>query len=328
MQKLLKATAAKVVKDTVPDAVDPAVDVLPRCPYHDQIIMVRTARDTFVESQALLDFQEYFVRKEIADRQKAVGIEEVIYKEDMRSFFGGLVRTFEGYKDLILDTKTLIFSSNNWRIMWKRAKNINPAMFGMQAFATYNRVLALYKDGEYEAAGEAFSSGLFPEHFSTWEGSVEWEPLPYEDPTPKGVEAAGIVGGVLTGLTGTKDTRFLSDCLADQDTIVEIFDDITSDLYNRYNADILSAVTKANSFFADLETYTKECPESTQEIIAQAVEMSEAATLDEITILTNVRDNKDHLELGMAKMKMQSSVHDFYELGFTFTDVYATMIGH
>merc|ERR1712176_262003 len=185
----------------------------------------------------------------------------------------------------------------------------------------------LYKDGEFEAAGEAAASGLFPEHYSTWEGSANWELLPYETPTPEGVEAAGIIGGVLSGLTGTKDTRYLSQCLASQDEIIELFDDITGHLYNRYNYDLEMSMIMANSFFSNLDAYTEDCPESTAKLIEQVVQMSKDATLEQTAILSNVTDNKNHIELGMAKMKMQYAVHDFYEYGYTFTDVYKTMIG-
>ena len=55
---MLKAAMAIGTSDEVPD-------VLAHCPYHNQIIVARAARDTYFENQGLLDFQEFTVRNEI-----------------------------------------------------------------------------------------------------------------------------------------------------------------------------------------------------------------------------------------------------------------------
>ena len=82
---LLGASQYAKKQDTTTLGVPPpdptSTDVLPRCPYHDQIIMARAARDEFLDQQGLTDFQEFVTRKTILDYQKATGIEEVIYKE-------------------------------------------------------------------------------------------------------------------------------------------------------------------------------------------------------------------------------------------------------
>ena len=50
--------------------------------------------------------------------------------------------------------------------------------------------------------------------------------------------------------------------------------------------------------------------------------------LDEDVIVSNLRDNKGHVELLMAKMKMQHTVHDFFEYGMNFADIYLTLVTH
>ena len=59
-------------------------EVLAHCPYHNQIIVARAARDAFITQQGLEDFSDFVIRKEIQDRRKSVAIFEIMYREDMR----------------------------------------------------------------------------------------------------------------------------------------------------------------------------------------------------------------------------------------------------
>ena len=58
-------------------------DVLPMCPYHAQIDFYRAARDSFLESQGLVDLQQKVMRLQLVFYQKSVAIEEIVYREVM-----------------------------------------------------------------------------------------------------------------------------------------------------------------------------------------------------------------------------------------------------
>ena len=155
-------TAAKIVIVNDKEEISSS-EVLPHCPYHAQIDFFNAARDTFYENEGLLDLQEFEVRKEILDRQKAVAIEELIYREDWSMIMSGLNRmrhvVFDGY-----NLVSQVYGSDNWSTEFRRIKNINPIQFAMEAYATFGKVNQLWAQAQYVAAGEALINGLFPEH--------------------------------------------------------------------------------------------------------------------------------------------------------------------
>ena len=114
--------------------------------------MYHAARDTFIESQGLMDFQEFMIRKEIADDQKVVGIFEVAYREDRHQLFTGIGRLYNVAIDYWQLFK-LVKKSDNWSIEWSRFRETNPMQFASSAWATYFEVSSLYAHEEYEAAG-------------------------------------------------------------------------------------------------------------------------------------------------------------------------------
>ena len=44
------------------------------------------------------------------------------------------------------------------------------------------------------------------------------------------------------------------------------------------------------------------------------------------SIIANLAENKKHIELMMAKMKMQHVVHDYIEYGLSYGDIYMTLV--
>lgn len=118
------------------------------------------------------------MRKEILDSQKAVAIEELVYREDWGMVMSGLNRmyhlVFDGY-----NLATQVYNSDNWSTEYNRLKNINIIQFGMAAYSTYGKVSQLWAEAQYAAAGEALINGLFPEHLPS-EGNIEWSALPYQ----------------------------------------------------------------------------------------------------------------------------------------------------
>lgn len=116
LNHILKASAIGATAHHSTDSRD-GDEVLRHCPYHDQIIAGKSAWNTFVGQLGLLDFEEFTVRNDIAEHQKAVGIIEVRTKENMKMFFSGLGRAFTAVTDQIKLFK-LISSSHNWGIVW------------------------------------------------------------------------------------------------------------------------------------------------------------------------------------------------------------------
>ena len=119
-------------------------EVLPHCPYHPQIDFYHAARDAFLESQGLTDFQEYEVRKEIIDRKKAVAIEEMIYREDMSMFWSGGSRMAHCLMEYMRLYSQLL-ASDNWSTEYHLLKETNPMTFAMQAWTTWGQVSNLWK---------------------------------------------------------------------------------------------------------------------------------------------------------------------------------------
>jgi hypothetical protein len=115
MLSKLMSTASVMVTPKKDVALVASDEVLPHCPYHPQIDFYNAALSNFLDSQGLVDFQEFSTRKEIIDRKKAVAIEEMIYREDMKMFWSGsgrLVNCLIDYYRLY----TKIIRSNNFSI--------------------------------------------------------------------------------------------------------------------------------------------------------------------------------------------------------------------
>lgn len=49
--------------------------------------------------------------------------------------------------------------------------------------------------------------------------------------------------------------------------------------------------------------------------------------MNQIDLIANLRDNKEHVDLMLAKMKMQVLVHDYFEQGVSYANVFSTVIG-
>lgn len=80
---------------------------------------------------------------EIEDLRKAVAIEEIIYREDMRQFLTGIGRVVNvalEYYQLL----NLLIRSDNWVTEYRRLKHIEPMSFGMHAYTTYGQVMQMY----------------------------------------------------------------------------------------------------------------------------------------------------------------------------------------
>ena len=69
-----------------------------------------------------------------------------MYREDMRQFFTGCGRLAFVAKET-LELLNLLRKSDNWVTEYNRLQAIEPATFGIHAWATYGQVNSLYKAG-------------------------------------------------------------------------------------------------------------------------------------------------------------------------------------
>jgi len=78
-----------------------------------------------------------------------------------------------------------------------------------------------------------------------------------------------------------------------------------------------------SDILSNLDESVENCKDLTKE---QVKEMSEqVVSVDEDTVLANLAENKNHIELLMAKMKMQSAMHDYMNFGYSLADVFLTL---
>ena len=300
-----------------------AVEVLPHCPYHAQIDAWRAFRDEFLETQGLVDMQEFEVRKNILSREKAVAIEELIYREDTKMLIDGAKRMVNVLADYFQLYST-IYHSDNWSIEFDRLKHTNWMQFGMEIYTTYGTAMRLWKDAQYAAAGKAVADGLFPT-VQEKSGNVAWDPLPYNKPYP-GEEVAGYVDGMIYQFTLKHNTDNLASCLSEQDELLGMFEGAAESLMKRYNDDVIEGVTELNSVYASLGDYVKGCSKETIDQIAAVQERVNA--VEEDMILSNLEVSKKHVELTYAFMKMEAAQHDFSSYGQNLAEYYLTVTGN
>ena len=122
--------------------------------------------------------------------------------------------------------------------------------------------------------------------------------------------------------TGVKSTDDLSTCIATQDDLLKSFDDAADTLMKRYNDDLINGVSDLNELFKNLDKSVAECQKGTIDEVKKLQERV-GAVEDEV-LLANVADNKHHIELTYAKMKMQAEQHDFFGYGSNLAEFYLT----
>ena len=242
---------------------DGPIEVLPHCPYHPQIDFYRAARDAFLESQGLVDLQEFVVRDDIIGRKKAVAIEELIYREDMKQFWSGGYALFNCLKEYY-DLYTTVYYSENLTSEYARLTELKPMQFGTAAWMAYMQAKTLWDNERYADAGKAFADALFPIKLED-ESSIDWDlkPLPYVEPYT-GEEVAGYVSGAISSFISEKNSDNLAECLQDQDILLKSFQQSSESIMKRYNADIEDGLAHLHETYESLVGATANCSTKTQ----------------------------------------------------------------
>ena len=215
-----------------------------------------------------------------------------------------------------------LVKSDNWQTTFSSFTQVKPAEMGVKAYMAYNHSKSLYADGQFIAAGEALASGLFPKHQES-SGNVEWGPLPY-DPVHDGEALAGTVAGMLFAINDAEVYDNLATCITDQDEITKNLTEAIDTLYGRTNSGVVDFVSQIADAMIDIEANVAGCKAYTQEQATVAVSKTTAVPTSD-QILANLTENKKHVELHMAKMKMRDALHDYMEFGYSLGEIYVTL---
>jgi|Transcript_35589 ribosomal protein S8 len=78
----------------------------------------------------------------------------------------------------------------------------------------------------------------------------------------------------------------------------------------RYNDDVADGVAHLRAVYQSLSSATANCSSKTQKEIASVVERLDQIK-DEASLMSNMAENKNHVELTLAKMKMTAVIHDY-----------------
>lgn len=154
------------------------------------------------------------------------------------------------------------------------------------------------------------------------EGSIHWDELPYDEPK-QGEEVSGYVAGAIEAFTGEKVAENLAECLGNQENLLDSFQASAESIMKRYNDDVVDGVAHLRTVYMGLESAVEGCKKETQ-TLTQGVS-AKIAKVDEKTILTNLADKKNHVELLMAKMKMTDVAHEFEQYGVHLGELYLTL---
>lgn len=197
---------------------------------------------------------------------------------------------------------------------------------------TFSRVSEFYQAGEYREAGEQLAISLFPTKREK-HGNVQWPPLPYVgDPIP-GEQISGLLSGMLYRMSTagrddwTADFHFdnLGVCVTNQDKIIEDVTLSTEALFSRFNEDVVESMAQLRHIFSGLDSEINACDSGTKGQVSMLQERVDEVDFDDYEIIKNLARHKEHIELMMAKIKLFDLVHDYFEIGYTLSDIYLTL---
>lgn len=157
------------------------------------------------------------------------------------------------------------------------------------------------------------------------EGSLDWPRLPYA-PSHDGEEVAGYLAGLIYGFTKEESYDNLASCVNSQDTLLNSWTQATDSLMARHNDDVATFVAHTHATILGLSSYVAECSEQTRSQVERIQEQVQTeGEPSEEAILANLLENKDHVELEMAKMKMHGAMHNYLDFGVAYTDIFLTL---
>ena len=172
-------------------------------------------------------------------------------------FFSGLGRLTNAVIDYY-KLYTTIMMSGDWKLIRERMGQMEFQAMMMRAFKAYADYKLYTAQGEYKVAGQAISQDLFPQKYQPSDSALEFYKLPYAV-AYDGDELSGVFAGVIYSFTGEENQDGLAFCVSNQDTLRKEVNEAVESLYNRYDADVLSSVSKLVSLFEALDKNVESC---------------------------------------------------------------------
>lgn len=186
----------------------------------------------------------------------------------------------------------------------------------------YANLKEMQKQGQYEAAGIAFVRNLFPEKHEPIESKVKWDPMPGSSED----ELEGLITGMIKTFTGEENRDEIATCVSDYDGLKESFNSAVDSLYARYNDDVMDSVNGVVSVFQGLDLNVANCPDKTKRQVAEVqAKLERHAPYGKAKIMGALEDNKKHVELKLAEMKMFQLGQEYESLGASFGDIFLTL---
>ena len=96
-------------------------------------------------------------------------------------------------------------------------------------------------------------------------------------------------------------------------------------MFGRRNDDIIDSVAQLRHFFNGLDLEVKSCNSNTKGQVSILQEKVDEVMFDDEKIIENLARYMEHIELMMARIKLEDMVHDYMELGYNLADIYLTL---
>ena len=180
--------------------------------YKNEKIFAKSALNALFDQHGLTDFQNYMIRHEIENKHLQLGLQELNQHEYSRMFFTGFMRTITSYRNFFKLWYFSMRKSNNWSIELSRWSKLEPWDMIITSWNSYFHVNQLWKDGQYQEAGEAMVYDIFPEKLPQADSSIVWWYLPnlvWWDGQEIGEEISGLIYRFL----GEENHDNLSSCV-------------------------------------------------------------------------------------------------------------------
>ena len=91
----------------------------------------------------------------------------------------------------------------------------------------------------------------------------------------------------------------------------------------RYNDDIEEGIAHLHVFYQSLNSAAANCQDTTKSHIKMINDSLKEVNAE--TIIANLAEKKNHVELAMVNMKMNAGIHDYHDYGMNLADIYLTL---
>jgi len=253
--------------------------------------------------------------------QKATAIMEMKNRETSGSFMTGLGRITAATWDEWRNFGKLLHSKQ-WKKEWHHIRETPVKELFSNGWMAYANMKNDMSQGMYEAAGVAFVRNMFPEKQEPMESKVKWDKMPGSNAD----ELEGLITGMIKSFTGEENRDEIALCLSDYDSLKASVNSAVDSLYGRYNDDVMDSVNGVVSVVQGLDQHVANCPEKTKTQVSEMqAKIQRHAGFDKAKIIGALADNKSHVELKLAEMKMFQIGQEYANLGESFADVFLTL---